>query len=261
MVLDVHRHLGHPGLGQVEAEGAHARGPTPRLAHAGGDGAGLGQGPLGQPDVERDQRRAHAHQRGAGRRVQARGPVVGHELAALDRPAELLQPTAAEVARKGPGRVGGHGAVEEDRQVELGPEAPGEAGRDLAGQGHVVVAERHDRGDVERADAWVDPAMAAQVDAVDALAGQGHQRVLEGERLPHDGEDAAVVVGVGVDVDHAGPGPPACVRESGDDARVAALADVGHGERERRRGRGRQALVEDLRRSLCGHGAAATVHQ
>ena len=44
--------------------------------------------------------------------------------------------------------------------------------------------EGHDGGDVERADARVGAAVAAQVDAVDALPGQLDERVLHRQRLP-----------------------------------------------------------------------------
>ena len=130
---------------------------------------------------------------------------------------------------------------------------PARPARDLGGQRDVVVVEGHDRRHVERADARVRAAVAAQVDAVDALAGQRDQGVLQRQRLAGDGEDAAVVVGVGVDVEHphaghAGrrrPGPAIVPR-------VAPLADVGDGVRRgRARGEARQRAASSSAARPC----------
>ena len=121
---------------------------------------------------------------------------------------------------------------------------------DPRGERDVLVGERHDGRDVERADARVGAAVAAQVDAVDGLPRERDERVLQRERLAGEGDDAAVVVRVGVDVEHPHPRQAAGVHERVDRGLVPAFADVRHREGRRRRRRRRQALLEQRRRVL-----------
>ena len=64
-------------------------------------------------------------------------------------------------------------------------------------------------------------------------------------------DHGAVVVGVGVDVEHVHPRTPAGVDQRPDRLGVATLADVGHRVRRGERRRGRQRRVEQRRTSLC----------
>ena len=81
----------------------------------------------------------------------------------------------------------------------------------------------HDRRDVERAHARVHARVRAHVDPLDRDARALRERAVQLARLAREREDGAVVVGVGVDVEHARP----AARERGadglEDGVVAAL--------------------------------------
>ena len=62
-------------------------------------------------------------------------------------------------------------------------------------------AEGHERDHVDRAHAGVDTGVGAHVDAFDRLAGQPHGRQADPGRRAGEGQDGAVVVGVGMAVE------------------------------------------------------------
>jgi len=98
----------------------------------------------------------------------------------------------------------------------------GEA-RKSPGRGAGGAGEGHERDNVEDPDTRVDADVAAQVEQSDGRAGKGSDRRLQLVGRPGQGEDRPVVVGVLVHIEHRGT---AGADQAGDDAAVAALADV-----------------------------------
>ena len=95
--------------------------------------------------------------------------------------------------------------VHEHGQVELPREAVGDRQRLVLRKLAVLLAQVGDRHHVERADARMSAFVHAHVDVLDHRARRRQQRVGELLRAAHQREDAAVVVGVGVDVQQAAP--------------------------------------------------------
>jgi hypothetical protein len=74
----------------------------------------------------------------------------------------------------------------------------------------------------------MEAAVAGHVDLLDRGIGAGDERLGDGAPLPGEGEDGAVVVAVGVAVEHPGAGSGVESRpQRGDPRGVAALAEVG----------------------------------
>ena len=82
------------------------------------------------------------------------------------------------------------------------------------------VAEGHEGHDVHHADARVHPGVVAEIEPV-----QGLRRHGSGRRLTHQRQHAAVVVGIGVDVEQVWSGP---IGDGRHRLQVHALADVHH---------------------------------
>ena len=95
--------------------------------------------------------------------------------------------------------------------------------------GHAEMPQRHERHDVERADAPVHASVRAHVDGREDGLGQRERRRLDGAGRAHEREHRAVMVGIGVDVGqpHARDAADG-VAEALDDAAIAPLADVRH---------------------------------
>ena len=91
----------------------------------------------------------------------------------------------------------------------------------------VAGGEPDEGHDVGSADARVDALMRAQVDALSGDGDRRHQAIDEIGRRPDAGEDRAVVVGIGVDVEDAhmpGERPPDGIERR----RVTTLGEIRH---------------------------------
>ena len=194
--LDVHRDL--EALAELQAERAHAR---QLLAQRRGGRAGLVERRrIGEPQVERDQRRAGSDEGGTGGRVQARRAEIGAQLSRGHAPRELLRPASAQL---GSGASAGQLAVEEDRQVERAPELVRGDQRLGAGRALVGGVDPDDRRDVERPHERVRARVIADVHARDDLARAVHERGRQRARRAGQRDRRAVVLGVGVEVEQA----------------------------------------------------------
>ena len=87
-----------------------------------------------------------------------------------------------------------------------------------------------DRRDVDGADVRVQPFVAREVDALDRHFGAVGERLVQGPRLGREREHRAVVVGVGVAVEHARAAGREGVADGVEHSGVAALGHVGDGQ-------------------------------
>jgi len=138
------------------------------------------------------------------------------------------------------------GAVEVDGQAVLPAETLADAPRDGDGVVHREIAQWDEGQHVQRPQARVDAAVLPHVHAREHRVGERQRRLLDGLRGAEEGEDRAVVVGVGVDIGerHAGNAP----HRAGDGlhgAQVAAFAHV------------RDALEEGARHGPVSYPSAA----
>ena len=246
MVLDVGRDLGDAAVFEPQPDRSHSRQAVgTALADEGSDPLGVldrRRGP--ELDVEGDERRAGADEHGAGGGMQPGRSEVRHKLAAFDPCLECRRPAAAEL---GAAPSAGENPVQEHRQLELLAEPVGEHERLGTRRPSVLLSEEHDRGDVERADAWVDAVVGADVDRRGRhVRGRGDRgRELAGP--PGDREHGAVVVGIRMNAEHR---EPERGRDRLDHGVVPSLRDVRHGEKRghgeadhKSRGRPRTAAV------------------
>jgi len=97
-------------------------------------------------------------------------------------------------------------AVEIDGNFQVHPHALTQCAGDLVGLGKGGAAERHDRNDVSRSNARVDPAVFAKVDVPQCHLDRSHQRIYQLGLLTDKRNDDAIVVGVCVDVEKVGAG-------------------------------------------------------
>ena len=129
-------------------------------------------------DVVGDEERPRPDGDGAGRRMQPRRSEVGLAAALADLAAQALVLPAADVGQLlalGPGR----GArIQVDRDLEPGRDPLAERARQVDAGIDRRVAERDERDDVDRADAWVLALVGVHVDLVDGDLDE----VLEGGR-------------------------------------------------------------------------------
>ncbi len=124
------------------------------LAYRGGDTTRvLQRGGRGELQIEGDERRTSADERGAGRRMDAGRAEVGRERA-LEQRGNAAAAQLGAAARRTLA-VGGELAVEEHGELELLPEAVGHDERLGARSAAVARVEVDERHDVERADVRV----------------------------------------------------------------------------------------------------------
>ena len=224
-ILDVGRDLHEAAGGQLQAERPHARQPLlPALADQRGDPLRVVErGGRRELDVERDQRRARGDERGAGGRVRPRRAVVGRELVERARPPQRgsrapARECAVQVDRQRRGRVPSRWPSS-SASAHAAPRSA--SVRCTIG----ATSSAPTRG--------CTPACARRSIRSTATRAPCDERAVQLARLAREREDGAVVVGVGVDVEHA----RAAARERGadglEDGVVAALGDVGDGQQQR----------------------------
>ena len=178
-----------------------------------------------QLEVEGHQRRARGDEDRARGRMHPRGAEVGFEPVG-DPLREAGRAAAAQLGARAP--IGQH-AVEEDGQAQL---AEGVGERERLGRGGAALlgGAEDDGRDVEGADVRVQPRIAGDVDALDRHPGSVGERLVQGPRRGGQREDGAVVVGVGVAVEHARAAGGERCADGVEDRAVAALGDVGNGQ-------------------------------
>src|SRR3954468_1040662 len=88
----------------------------------------------------------------------------------------------------------------------------------------------HQRGDVECADVRMQSPVRSEVDALDRLARAREERMTQRARLAAQRDDAAVVIGVGVDVEQPRAAGGEGVRDLRDGYGVPPLRHVGDGK-------------------------------
>ena len=204
-VVDVGRDLG-AAAAEGEADRPHAGQAAAGLAQAGGDRAGDLDVAAVELDVEGGQRRAGGDQGRAGGRVRRGGPKSGRSSPLSIRSAELGEAAVAEEGALAALGGGGQLAVEEDRHAEGADPLGDGAARRSRGRVAVGRVEPDERADVEGADRRVQALVGGHVDRLDRGRGAREERLDAGarRRSPGEGEDGAVVVGVGVAVEQRG---------------------------------------------------------
>ena len=159
-----------------------------------------------------------------------RGPKSGASSPASIRCVEAGEAAAAQLRARAPV---GERAVEQDRQARAAELLAGDERRG-AGRAAPRVVEEDDRRHVERADVRVAAARLAQVDQPATGAGAGDERADDLLRVAGERVHAAVMVGIGVDVEQPRAGRAERLADRGDDGRVASLGDVRDRQQERR---------------------------
>jgi len=147
-------------------------------------------------------------------------PEVRPQLTRLDPSGQPGRTTAPQLRpRAAPRQL----AVQEHGQLELLAEQIADDERLGAGCSAVGRIEVHDRRHVDRTHPGMDTDMPVDVDPSDHLGGSVQHRPGQASRPAGEGEYAAVMVGVGVDVEQ-----PSVERRADrlDGGRVAALGDV-----------------------------------
>ncbi len=198
-IHQVHRHL-HVGA-DLQAEGPHGA----RRTHLGGHGPGQLEVRTRQPQVVGDEHGPGADTDGARPRIGGDGPDLGLKI--VEGPAAHLGQRAL-------------GSVAEAGHAQLGGGPGGEA---VPGPDRVVEGrgpERDERHHVDHPQAGMGAGVAPQVQR---QHGRGRHR--PGGLLADEAEHAAVVVGVGVDVEQLVPGVAGDQLNRGE---VTPLADVDH---------------------------------
>ena len=183
-----------------------------------------------QLDVEGDERRSGRNQHGAGGRMEPARPEVRAELVAGDPARQRRRAAEAEL---GAGPSLRELAVQEHGKLELVAEQVAEDKRLCARGTAISGVEVHDRRDVVRTHAWMNPFVVVDVDAADHLGGAVRDRLRQLHGLTCEREHAAMVVGVGVNVEKAGVKRQ---RDRVDRGRVAALRHVRDREQRHRFG-------------------------
>ena len=198
VVLDVHAHLRVSRTWERKTKRADAGEAAVALPDNAGD---LARGPnivARQVHVERNERAARTDDDTAGTLVQVPRPVIRFDLARVDASLQLVgSPLSKERRATARRQV----AVEEHRQLELVADTLRDALGDRACPIRVLAANRNDRNDVGRADSWMCTIVRAEIDAFTRARDRANKSI--GKRLVvcHQGEDGAVVVGIGVHVE------------------------------------------------------------
>ena len=126
----------------------------------------------------------------------------------------------------------GHGGllVQVDRNTEpCGDRLPDRSSEVDAG-GHRCGVEGYKRHDVNHADPRVLAPMRAQVDLCRRNGEEAEEALGQGPRVPHDGQDRAIVRRIGRAIEQARAGNvTGGIRELPDDLGSTAFADVGNG--------------------------------
>jgi ubiquinone/menaquinone biosynthesis C-methylase UbiE len=179
-----------------------------------------------QLEVERDERRAHAEEDGAPRRVEPARAEGRLELSRVEPPLELVRPTAPEEGRS---TTAADLPVEEDRKPELVSHPRADRVGDVDRAVEVRRFEWDERHDVRCADARMDAFVRPQVDPSARLVDPEDESVLDRPLVSHEREDRPVVVDVDVRVQHARTRSRERVGDCGDRRRVPPLRDVRDG--------------------------------
>src|ERR1019366_84358 len=172
-------------------------------------------------DVERHQGRTGSDEHRAARGMQPPWTEVRRELAGGDSVCERRRPATPQL---GSGAAVGEDPVEEHGQLQLIAEQVGEHQRLGAGGATVDLAAVDDRRDIDRADARVDSRVLVDADLVRRRGGPGGDPWGEGPGRSRQREHAAVMVGIGVDVEQRGAERGA---DRVDGVTAAPLTDVG----------------------------------
>lgn len=223
-----------------EAEGLHAGHASARPPYRGGDRVCVGEVSGREVNVEGNEERACADQDTACAGVKTCGPERGSNLAHVHAALQLRRASATEEGRSSPASTD---AVEEDRQPELVSHAPPEHERHVLGHLHFAAANRHHRNDIRGPDARVNAVMGSKVYEFRCSRNAGKQGL---HQIPFPGDDrenGAVVVGVGVDVEHP-PVPSKCLRDGLDDREISPLGDIRYGFEQ---SHGRTLRCSDMR--------------
>ena len=152
--------------------------------------------------------------------------MLGRELARVDAPLELIQPSLSEEGGPPPFA---ERPVEEDRQPELHAHPHREPPRRLSRPLFVLRGQRHERDDVRGPDPRMRSFVLAQVDQLGGSADACQQRLDELVARADQREDRAVVILVGVHVEQSRAARAQRPREGVDRRPVATLGEVRDG--------------------------------
>jgi ubiquinone/menaquinone biosynthesis C-methylase UbiE len=199
-LLNVHAHLHDAAALEREAEGADTGKAAPRLADGGSDLARNLEVVREQVDVEGNERPPRGHEDTARRRVESRRAVVGSNLAGVDPPLQLRRPSTPE-ERRPAART--DLPVEEHRQADLVPYAPGQLERGFPRPLEILLPDGDERHDVGSPDSRVRALVAAQVDSLARAGDAGEERLHELALVSCQREDRTVVIRVRVYVQQA----------------------------------------------------------
>ena len=164
VVGEVHAHLHHSPVRELDGHGFHVRHPAARCPHGLRHGLRDFQVARGEVHVECDQEPACAHRGRAGAGVDARAADIRRAPGPSDLVAERLELTPADVLE--PAAIGtGRGfLVEVHGNARFAIEAAAKLARDLDAFPHGDSPQWHERHHVHGADARVRAAVRAQVD-------------------------------------------------------------------------------------------------
>ena len=228
-VHEVRRHL--HAIAERQTECLDARQATGRLAHHPGDRLRILERAL-ELEVERDKRRTHTEEHGAGPRVETRGAVRGRELRCGYPPAKLLE-APAPIERRRPSLA--DVAVEKNRKPELVGHPACNGVRHRHRIPDVGGVQRHDGHDVRGTHPRVRAGVEPEIDPPSRLVDARDETVLEGALVPDERDDGTVVIGVEVDVEHARASLGERRRDRVDGGAIPALGEVRHGFEQRHR--------------------------
>ena len=165
------------------------------------------------------------------------------------RRGQFERPTAANPGALGVLGSGGELAVEEDRDAGVLGHQRRHGERLRARRPAPLLVLVDDRHHVDGPDVRVDALVLAQVDLGDRSPREPDQRLTQFALVAGEREHAAVVVGVGVDVEHARRADRAL--EALQLCQVAAFAEVGHSHEHGRQYRRCPRLARRIPRRIC----------
>ena len=118
-------------------------------------------------------------------------------------------------------------AVVIDGDMQLLPQPSPEIVREIDADAHRQIGKGDEGDHVDRAHSWMLAAVVTQVDPLCRHGRAGHCRIDSERGLRDEGDDHAVVGGVGLDVDHAGARGFDRIGDGGDDVEAAAFREIG----------------------------------
>jgi SAM-dependent methyltransferase len=198
-VFDVHRHLDEPSAREREPERAYAAKPASRLADHRCDGLRHPKVVGCEVDVEGDERPSGADENASGARMEPMRATIGSELTCVDSPLELGRSALPKERRAHAGR---QLPIEEDGQLELCADPVSKRERDAIRRVELLGPDGNDGHDVGCTHARMHALVLTEVHAVACARDRRHERVDEGALPARDRKDGAVVVGIGVDIEH-----------------------------------------------------------